>query len=265
MIESHIEPHKDLLVQPNDDQLLYKVMRVEDLIDAMKNRYLYFNRIDSYSDFPCADKHDGEQLQQDRSGNTACRFEKAPSFSVADSYDLSRKRTYACCFSLENSDYIWNTYGNNSDKGKVCLVIEFGKLRKLLNETFNNPTMNNYSKIFSLNYGIIQYENWNKCQKNQDRFPNAIKYFHLKDSQYEEEKEFRITLSALGVYKYTLPERKENNNEINFPESQRLAFDHRKAIEDGTIQQILLAQNNPDSSFFIDELQKMGVYSQDLI
>src|SRR5262245_46117419 len=130
-----VEPHAPLLRIPPAEQLLYKVMTVENLLRSVTGNYLYFNRVDSYSDSPNADQNDGRQLPKDQLGNAAAKFQKAPDFSAAHYYDQSRARTYASCFSIENSDYIWNNYGNGGKKVKVCVVFEFGKLRAMLNGT----------------------------------------------------------------------------------------------------------------------------------
>ncbi len=119
---------------PPAGQMLFKMMTIENLLRSIAGSYLHFNRVDYYIDFPAADPYDGQQLPKDRQGNTITWFENAPEFSAADYYDQSRARTYACCFSLENSDFIWNNYANGSEKGKVCIVFEFGKLRATLNQ-----------------------------------------------------------------------------------------------------------------------------------
>jgi hypothetical protein len=87
-----IEPHAGLLRQPSASQVLYKVMSVENCVSSIEGGYLHFNRVDSYKDFPHADRHDGEQLPGDRAGNAAATFEKAPTFSAADYYDRSRSQ-----------------------------------------------------------------------------------------------------------------------------------------------------------------------------
>src|ERR1700722_7102969 len=122
-----VEPPAGMLTAPSDGQQLYKIMTVENLLRSVVGKYLYFNRVDGYRDFPNADWRDGEQLREDRAMNAASRFEKAPDFSAAHYYDLSRHRTYACCFSLENSDYIWREYGNGSARGKVGIAFDFAK------------------------------------------------------------------------------------------------------------------------------------------
>jgi hypothetical protein len=107
-------------------------MSVENCVRLIEGGYLHFNRVDSYQDFPDADRHDGEQLPGDRVGNAASTFAKAPGFSAADYYDRSRSRTYAFCAALEDADHVW-TYGGGTPRGKVGLVFDFDSLRATLN------------------------------------------------------------------------------------------------------------------------------------
>jgi hypothetical protein len=115
----HVEPHAPLLRLPPEGQLLYKVMTVENFLRSTKGGYLHFNRVDSYTDLSNGDPHDGEQPPGDRSGNEMSRFARAPDFTGADYYDRCRARTYACCFSLENTEYIWANYGKGGAKGSA--------------------------------------------------------------------------------------------------------------------------------------------------
>jgi hypothetical protein len=132
-------------------------MTVENLLRSMVGDYLRFNRADSYGDFPGADPHEGQQQPKDLPGNATARSEKAPNFSAADYYDQSRARTYACCFSSENSDYIWNNSANRGVLGKVCVAFRFWRLRAMLNQTLqpgNAALADNgvrCHQIFSLN------------------------------------------------------------------------------------------------------------------
>ncbi len=256
-----IEPHAPLLNVPPDSQLLYKVMRVEDLLLSIIGNYLHFNRVDSYAGFPGADPHDGQRLPKDQHGNASARFEKAPDFSEVEYYDQSRARTYACCFSLENSDFIWNNYANGSAKGKVCIVFEFGRLRAMLNQTLQpgNAALeyngNRCRQIFSVNHGIIEYVEWDTHQTNTEHLPNPIKYTYLKDEKrFSEEKEHRISLSAVGIGQFAL----KDGSTIQFPSGLQLAFDFRAAIADRMIQQILYAPDS-DSDFLQAELHKLRI------
>lgn len=256
----NIEPHAPLLTVPHEDQLLFKIVTVENLVRSVMGSYLHFNRVDSYTDFPEADPHDGQQLPEDITGNRMTRFEKAPEFSAADYYNRSRERTYACCFSLENSDYIWNSYANKTKKGKACLVFHFGKLRAALNEAFTpeNAFLDcngaRCLQIFSLNYGLVEYVDWNTHRLNQARLPNPINYIYLKDKRFLDEKELRISLSAMGTGQYIL----NDGNALVFPPSLPAGFNFKRAIADGTIQEIQYAPNT-DYGFLQDELPKLGI------
>jgi hypothetical protein len=255
-----VEPHAPMLIAPPDGQLLYKMMTIENLLRSISSGYLHFNRVDSYADFPGADKHDGKQLPRDQPGNATVRFEKAPDFSAADYYDQARVRTYACCLSLENSQFIWDNYANSSTKGKVCIVFDFAKFRSTLNRTFEpgNAALEYNGKqcrqIFSINYSIVEYVQWDEHQASASRLPNRITYSYLNDKRFSGEKELRITLSTLGVGQFVM----NDGSTIEFPTSLHAAFDFRAAIADGTIHRILCA-SDCDCDFFRAELLKLGI------
>jgi hypothetical protein len=215
-----IEPHAGLLRQPPAGQLLYKVMSVENCIGSIERGYLHFNRVDSYKDFPDVDHHDGEQLPGDRAGNAAATFEKVPGFSAADYYDRSRSRTYAFCAALADTDHVW-TYGGGTARGSLGLVFDFDKLRATLNRKLESGAAAlefngiRCRQIFDLNYGIVDYVDWASHRANETRLPNPIMYTYLKDRRrFAEERELRISLSALGIGKFVLDDR----TEIAFPQ-----------------------------------------------
>jgi hypothetical protein len=169
-------------------------------------------------------------------------FATAPDFSGADYYDRCRARTYACCLSLENSDYIWTHYGNGSAKGKVGVVFDFAKLRAGINRVLEpgNAALHyngiRCHQMFSVNYGIVEYVDWDTHQANDTRLPNPIVYTYLKDRiQFSEEKELRVSLSAIGMGYYVL----KDHSVIDFPTGLQLPFDFRSAVADGTIRQLL--------------------------
>jgi len=255
-----IEPHAGLLTAPSPGQLLYKVMTIENLLRALEGCYLHFNRVDSYVDFPGADPHDGEQLPVDLVGNAGAKFIKAPEFSAANYYDRSRARTYTCCFSLQNSEYIWSNYANDSAYGKVALLFDYTKLRARLNESLdpaNSRLLCNgvvCHQIFSVNYGIVEYVDWDQHQANATTLPNPIRYTYLKAKRFSEERELRISLSAIGIGEFVL----NDGTTIEFPPTLSVPFDFRAAIVDGTICHLLRARNaNP--SYLRAALLKMNV------
>jgi hypothetical protein len=258
-----IEPHAAMLTAPPAGQLLYKIMTVENLLRCVGGGYLYFNRVDGYKDFPNADRHDGEQLQQDRAANSAARFEKAPDFSGADYYDRCRNRTYACCFSLENSDHIWREYGNDSPHGKVGIAFDFSKLRAAINETMEVKNGLVYrgepcKQIFSVNYGVVDYLSWEDARENIERMPNPIRYTYIKDQSYADERELRIALSAIGMGHFVLAD----GTKMEFPTGLELGFDFRQAVADGTITEIFPGPGS-DLDFLRDELAKLGIKAVD--
>jgi len=256
----HVEPHAAMLTAPANGRLLYKMMTVENLLRSVAGGYMHFNRVDSYVDFPGADAHDGQQLPSDQPGNALAKFAKAPDFSAANYYDQSRSRTYACCFSLENSDFIWANYANGGRKGKVCVVFDFAKLRATLNRTFQpgNAALeyngNRCRQIFSVNYGIVEYVERDEHQANAERLPNPITYTYLKDKQFSDEKEMRVSLSTLGIGQFVLNE----GVVIDFPGSLHVDFDFKAAMAVGSIVRILRGPDC-DSDFLQAELHKLGV------
>ena len=250
------ELHKKLLKAPHGNKLLYKVMKTEDLMRSISGSYLHFNRVDKYSD-----KHDGEQLPQDLSDTLKSKFRENKSFSPVDYYNQSRSRTYACCFSTENSDYIWRSYGNGGNKGKVCLVFKFGKLRSMLNKIYQDDrTILEYNgvilkKLFFLNYGLIQYVDWKNYKANKKFFQNPIIYTYFKDeNDFSIEKELRITLSYSAVGRPTL-----NGKLFEFPNHLNMHFDFGPAIGKGVINQILYSQDC-ETEFLFSELKEFNIY-----
>lgn len=254
-----IEPHAPLLSQPATDQRLFKIMKAEHLIQSIEGGYLHFNRVDAYSDFPLADAHDGAELPLDQPANQAASFKKAPGFTLSDYYARSRARTYACCFSLENSPYIWEHYGLGSAMGQVGLAFDLEKLRRCLNGTLSGESALlcgdvRCRQIFSINYGEVAYVDWAVHRANLDRAANPIQYAYLKDRSYGEERELRVSLSALGMGRFVLAD----GREIEFPPSLQLAFDFREAFTDGTIAQILTARST-DEARLVEALGRLGI------
>ena len=240
LIRGGIEPHEKLLEQPVNEQLLFKVMSAENFVASVADSYMHFNRVDRYKDFPIADARDGEQLPADRPSNEAATFAKAPGFSLADYYDTARARTYACSFSLENTPLIWRDYGLGGSHGKVCLVLEFGRLRTTLNKTLDSATGRLLfdgvicEQIFNVNYGLVDYVDWASLRMNQARYVNPVQYTYLKDrKRFADEKELRISLSALGIGSY-----KVSGKGLDFYDFVHIDFDYRSAMANGTMRTV---------------------------
>ena len=94
-------------------------------------------------------------------------------------------------------------------------------------------------QFFSLNYGIVKYVEWSTHKANEDRLPNPIIYTYLKDIQFSEERELRISLSTEGIGSFML----NNGSTIQFPKSVQFTFDFREALSRGIILRILFGQD----------------------
>jgi hypothetical protein len=252
-----IEPHAGLLIAPSEGQLLYKVMTVENLLRSVAASYLHFNRVDAYTD---SDPNDGAALPSDQAVNTQMTFGKAPDFSAADYYKQSRARTYACCFSLQNTDYIWRTYGKGGAHGKICVVFDFAKLRARLNHTLTqgNCVLEHNGirlhQIFSINYGVVEYVSWDVHRANTEHLQNPIQYTYRKSDKYRDDRELRVSLSAPGIGQFVLNDR----SHLDFPPSLQLGFDFKSGFMDGTITRLLLAQDS-DVDFLRAKLDKLRI------
>lgn len=224
------EPNGHLLNQPNENTLLYKMMRLENAIKSIDDRYIYFNRVDNYKDLS-----DGEQLTMDRPLNRCSEFEKAPDYNYENHCDAIRSRSYACCLSLENSQFIWDNYGD------VCVVFEFGNLKKFLNKAYedcsNQPNLKlfEYQKFFTLNYGTVKYIDRNSDSISKPRLPNPIEYLFLKDNCYSEDNELRIVFSCPHPH----PILGSDKQPIYSRNNLHVSFDFVQAYKEGAIKEIL--------------------------
>jgi hypothetical protein len=238
-----VDPHRSLLRQPEAGALLFKVVKVRYLIDMLRKNYLHFQRVDAYTD----DTADGEQLPLDRAVSASISFKKAPSYNLEKYYDTARARTYACCFSLEHSAHLWESYAHDGDA--VCLAFDFDKLRERLNATLqasldNHGLLmhgeNRFRQIFSINYGIVEYVDREKHALHPVKIANPIQYTFLKDKgRFEGEKELRVALSALGIGQFVLT----NGARTDFPPRLQMHFDYREAFSGGVITEILCPSN----------------------
>lgn len=254
-----IEPHAGLLRQPAFGQLLYKVMRAEYLIDSIAGSYLHFNRVDRYPDFDGADLQDGAQLPADRPSNANSRFLKSSEFTAAHYYDQCRARTFACCFALEQDEHLWGTYGSGGDHGNVAVVLDFAWLRQHINAQLRSDEAKllvngvHCRQIFSINYGIVEYVDWDQHRLNDELLPNPIQYTYLKATRYSAERELRVSLSAVGMGKLAF-----GGQVLDLPTSLRAPFDFRTAMAEGGIRSIEIGPDC-DVTWLEAELAKLRV------
>jgi hypothetical protein len=79
-------------------------------------------------------------------------------------------------------------------------------------------------------------------------------YTYLKDRErFAEERELRISLSAIGIGKFVL----DDLTEIEFPQHLHLGFDFRAAFADGTIRELVCGPRC-DEDFLRSELRRLG-------
>jgi hypothetical protein len=109
-------------------------------------------------------------------------------------------------------------------------------------------------QIFSINYGLVEYVDRDGHQANQEHLPNPIKYAYLKDSRYVKESELRVSLSALGIGRFSL----KDGTLMDFPEGFELSFDFRSAIATKVIRE-LLHSDDCDKTLVNTELAKIHV------
>lgn len=247
-----VEPHSYLLTPPSADQLLYKIISTENFIKSIEGKYLHFTRVDCFED-----QFDGKQLLKDQPGNSSSRFEKRPDYSASDCYDTFRSRAYAYCLSTEETEYIWENYGNNGMKGKICIVFEFGKLRQILNDVLDNGKIKyngkSCCKMFSINYGLVEYVDFAQHNLNSSKLPNPIEYIYIKDRAFERESEARISLSTIGFGIINV-----GGTEMQFPENMQVDFDFIAAEEIGAIKHIKYSRDC-DLKYLYSELKKLGI------
>ncbi len=237
-----IEPHAPLLKKPNEGALLYKVISSKNFIHMVENDYLYFRRVDSYSD----DKRDSDQPDKDKESSKKSKFENAIDYTAKNYYDSCRSKTYACCFSTEATSHIWRNYGEG-DPNAICLVFDCHKLINFLNITFDETRIiyrgQRLINFFYINHSLVTYGNFDNAFLKQ-HLPNPIEYVYFKNAEkYMEEKEFRISLSCLGSCKHTLP----NGTEFLFPDSLMFAFDFAEAIRRKVLKQIIIHNKSKDT------------------
>ena len=110
-------------------------------------------------------------------------------------------------------------------------------------------------QIFSVNYGLVNYVEWDTHRTNTKHLSNPIIYTYMKDAaSYAKEKELRISLSAIGIGQFAL----KDGTSIQFPPSLQMSFDFREAITNATIQEILLAPGS-NATILTQELSRIHI------
>ena len=254
-----IENQPPWLKQPPDGTKLYKIMRYQDFVNSMNDKYLYFHRVDQYHDID-----DSNQPILEREKNKKIHFERHPEENYKLIIDRQRKRTYACCFSTKLTDYLWDTYSKN-DPCAVCIEFNYTKMANYMFKIFQysricyiagnkEKSFSNHQdgvNIFNLNFGLVEYIDPITYFNNNSQ--NAILYSYLKSKNlYSEDNEFRITLCTQGIFKdIILP----NGVAFNFPYGIKLEFDFQLANAENTI--VRLHFRIPPDKEFLTHLEKL--------
>ena len=251
---SKIETHAPFLKKPSDKTSLFKIVTSENFFSMLENDYLYFRRVDTYHD----DCRDSDQPDLDKEISNKAKFINNPEYTASNYYASCRSRTYACCFSTENSLHIWEHYEFN-DPNTFCLIFDAYKLTNYLNYyldkswiIFNNKTPTNF---FDFNNGLVSYGDFGDMFMKNSMHPNPIEYVYFKDaSKYSEEKEFRFTLSAAGIFKKFVF---QDQSELIFPKSIKLEFSFFTAIKMGIITELQLSQKCVDRDAVLKKLMHL--------
>ncbi len=175
--------------------------------------------------------------------------------------DQCRARTYACCFALENDDHLWESYGSDGTRGKVAVVFDFAWLRQHINAQLAPDVAKLYwqgvrcRQIFSINYGIVDYVDWDQHQFNAEHLPNPILYTYLKAVHFSAERELRVSLSAIGMGKLAF-----GDQVMDLPTSLQAPCDFRAGLAEGGLRSIEIGPDC-DVTWLEAELAKLGIGS----
>ncbi len=150
----------------------------------------------------------------------------------------------------------WIKYGGKNPEKAICIVFRFGELKKFLNKKFvkskivtthgqvlhdfitaeavtNDGDIVNKTalQLFHINYGLVEYGDFEKDVLFSEDRPNLIEYAFFKDERYSSEKELRILISHnVGIGKAY-----SNGKIFNFPESFQFEFNFDYALQVGAV------------------------------
>ena len=161
-----------------------------------------------------------------------------------------RKRSYACCFTLEQSKSLLYEYTkiNVNDKKSIGICLEFDgiNLENYLSEIFRKLLFavceNQVQNIFHLNFGLIKYGDIKADLFCKKFLRNPVFYLYLKDMVFKNEKEYRVSLFSIGInWKEILG----LDLEIEFPNYIHMPFDFNHAIKKNIITRTYIT-THPD-------------------
>lgn len=190
-MKQHLFPINSKLKQPAHNSFLFKIVKFENGIDMIKNGYIYFNCVTKYS----ADATDAKMPNKEKNIRSI-PYENNPNITLYDTDNSVRKNTYACCFALSESQYIWNKFG---EENSLCLVFNYNKLYSYLQNNYLDLNYLENAKEhpcnFTINCGCVTYIDRNEAiTKSGENLRNIYENAFYKDRGFKNEKEFRIAL-----------------------------------------------------------------------
>ncbi|MBX9586230.1 MAG: hypothetical protein K2X50_03125 [Gammaproteobacteria bacterium] len=181
------------LLQPSPDTLLYKIVKFDYFIDMCQKQYLFFKNVTQYEGNP----KDSQMPKRERLLREAVRFENNPDVSLYDFDEPNRNNTYACCFSLNESRYIWKAYAADL-KRDLCLVFHYDNLKKYFIENYNISHFIGGSKLntnnFLINICKVQYVDEQSTLTNTYH-KNLCEYACYQYNKHLPDDEVRLFLS----------------------------------------------------------------------
>jgi len=140
------------------------------------------------------------------------------------------------------------------------VVFDFAWLRQHINAQLAPDVARLYRKgvpyrqLFSINYGIVDYIEWEQHQLNTVQFPNPILYTYLKSNRFSAERELRVSLSAFGMGKLTFA-----NQNIDLPISLQAPCNFRAGLAENGIRSIEIS-TDCDVKWLETELEKLRIH-----
>ena len=119
------------------------------------------------------------------------------------------------------------------------MILDFAWLRQHINAQIGADSAMLYwqgipcRQIFSVNYGIVDYVDWDLHQINTEYLPNPILYTYLKAARFSAEHELRVSLSTIGMGKLAL-----DGQVMDLPTSLQAPCDFRAGLAEGGVRSI---------------------------
>lgn len=183
-MDTQLHPIFNNMPEPENDAVLWRYMSISQLVSLLESKRLHFTRLDQYTDH-----FEGIWPKKDLE-----YWNNLNGFNVPGHTEfLKRNKIVASCWckSEYESAGLWRLYTKNNEG--IAITTTFGKLkRQLLN--FNKD-----SAIDLVGIGAVQYidhvnEGLIEKLRPNEKLPNTLIPFMLKNHSYEHEKEVRALI-----------------------------------------------------------------------